>query len=57
MAKVMEAWIKTGKIGNYQKNLNIKKASTKTYDISTALASKSVLSARSGPRSVVSAMF
>lgn len=55
MAQVMEVWIRTGKIGDYQKKLNIRKASTKAYDLTTTPGS--YMNAKSGTRSVISVVF
>ena len=51
MAKVMEVWIKTGKIGNYEKKEDSKKNSKYQQDITTTAGALSLRSVKSGTRS------
>ena len=48
LAEIMKVWIATGKIGNYTKKVDIRKASSKLYDNTTSIGNKSNSSVRHG---------
>ena len=55
MAKIMDAWIKTGKIGNYEKKMDKKmESSSKAAEITTTAGDKSQYSLRCGSSSIKS---